>query len=66
MPVEIEIICSNGDRATALCEAGAVTAARTMRDDYRRALPVQGRCRDLTFSFLVAGQHVRTVDAKCI
>lgn len=64
--VEIEILCSNGDRTFALDEESALVAARQMREDHWLALPVQGRGRDLTFSFSVDGQHVRTVDWRAL
>jgi hypothetical protein len=60
----IEIVCSNGDRANAPCEASAVLAARTLREDHWLAMPCQGRGRDLTFSFFVVGQHSVTVTSK--
>lgn len=62
--VEIVILCSNGDRATAPDEGGAISAARQMERDHFDACPVQGRGRDLTFSFEVEGKHVRTVGVK--
>lgn len=66
MSVVIEIVCSNGDRTEAPDEESALLAARTMREDHWLALPVQGRGRDLSFSFFVDGQHSMTVTAKAL
>jgi hypothetical protein len=60
---EIEVVLSNGDRAWAPDPAAAVRAARELRDDVRRAEPSQGGARGLTATFLVNGQHVRTIPA---
>lgn len=62
----IEVLLSNGDRAEAECEEGAVAAARQMIEDHWLALPLQGRGRDLTVAFMVEGQHVRTVAARVL
>jgi hypothetical protein len=64
--IEIEVICSNGDRASAPDPEGALVAARTMERDHFDACPCQGRGRDLTFTFVTDGTIVRTVDVKAI
>ena len=66
MTTYIEVICSSGDRAEALDVESAIVAAKAMIEDHWLALPVQGRGRGLTISFMVDGQHSRTVDAKVI
>lgn len=66
MPAIIEITASNGDRAYADDHECALLAARTMADDDFDACPTQGRGRNLTFTFTVDGQHVRTVTAKAL
>jgi hypothetical protein len=60
----IEILLSNGDRAEADDPESAVRAARQLIDDNFDALPVQGRGRGLTVTFLVEGAFVRSVDAR--
>ena len=62
----IEVVCSNGDRASAPDPEAAVVAARQMERDHFDACPVQGRGRDLTFAFWVAGKLVRSVGVKAL
>ena len=64
--VWIEVVCSNGDRTEVTCPEAALRAARQMERDHFDACPVQGRGRDLTFTFMTDGVFVRTVDRKAL
>jgi hypothetical protein len=60
----VEVVLSTGDRAPADDDEHALYVARTLVRDYWDAQPHQGRGKDLTVTFLVAGQHVQTIDAR--